>query len=161
MKLYQKITNIKSESPTRNFFHEGLGCSGELGRSSPLVRARREELLPREVLLDEVGVLPGREIDNLAVVAAVVPDERTHVYAGGLDGRELLPPVVDATAEKLGHTRLHVGAGLVDKQSPPGAHMYFLRNVLTATTLSWRRLLEAISSNLTNIAYYWLKVNPK
>jgi len=24
MKLYQKITNIKSESPTRNFFHEGL-----------------------------------------------------------------------------------------------------------------------------------------
>ena len=64
MKLYQKISNIKSESPTRNFFHEelwlGLDVSGAPRADGHVVERLFQTLDRRstELLGSEVDVLP-------------------------------------------------------------------------------------------------------
>ena len=69
MKLYQKITNIKSESPTRNFFHEGLGwplvfssptAGGYLPRACEVSLCKFSQTLMQELV-------PGHE-SGLAII---------------------------------------------------------------------------------------------
>jgi len=101
MKLYQKITNIKSESPTRNFFHEGLWLGLDVSRA-PRANGHVVERL-FQTLDGGSAELLRREVDVLPLEMAGHAEALGLVAVASIEILDLVVPLGETESSALRH----------------------------------------------------------